>query len=345
MDILLAIIGVAAVVLVVWCAISAIFMRLRRPAFAGFYQHEMGVFGKFRLPEWVDPAKYERSALTTDDGVALALYVLEGPPNSPVVVFMPGTAAYAEIYSDYLFSLHRRGFTVIGYDPRGHGESERLRGYFDLPLLIADARRVCAYAKGRFGTKVGFSGSSQGGIVAFYLAATGDPNVDTVMCHNIAWCDGDTILQISRFKPPKFLVPVLIRLFRLLHWFVVPVTFYLPFGKLQLPDGKPAEGLLKADPMTTLAYSLGAVASLAKTDLAVPPNRIKTPLMLLSSVEDEVFPVAYEQALFDQLTCPKQFVCIGREPPRWPFHLMFVFFAHEQWLMDPIADWFNRHLH
>jgi pimeloyl-ACP methyl ester carboxylesterase len=282
--------------------------------------------------------------LDVGDGVLLALYILEGPPGSPVIVFMPGTAVYVELYSDYLFSLHRRGFTVIGYDPRGHGQSASLRGYFTLPLLVQDAQKACAYAKQRFGTKVGFTGSSQGGIVAFYLAATGDPNVDTVMCHNIAWCDGNTILRISRFKPPKFLIPFFIRLFTLLYRFVVSVTFYLPFNKLKLPDGGSAEALMKRDPMTTLAYGLGAVASLAYTPLAVPPSQIKMPLMLLSSVDDEVFPVDYEQWLFDQLTCTKQFVCIDRTPPHWPYHLMIAFYAHEPWLMDPVAAWFDRHL-
>ena len=105
----------------------------------------------------------QRTTLAVGDGVVLSLYILVGPPGSPVVVFMPGTAVYAELYSNFLFSVHRRGYTVIGYDPRGHGQSGRLCGMFDLPQLVADAQKVCAYAKQRFGTKVGFSGSSQGG--------------------------------------------------------------------------------------------------------------------------------------------------------------------------------------
>jgi len=319
-------------------------MRSRRASFSQIYEYEKDLFIRFGLPAWVDPAQFERSALDVGDGVVLALYVLKGPPGSPVVVFMPGTAVYSEIYSDYLFSLHRRGFTVISYDPRGHGQSCCFRGYFTVSLLLQDARKVCAYARQRFGTKVGFSGSSQGGLVAFYLAATGDPNVDTVMCHNIAWCDGDTILRISIFRPPKILIPVFVRLFRFMHRFVAPVTFYLPFSKLKLPQGGSAQALMMRDPMTTLAYSLGAVASLTDTPLAVPPNQIKMPLMLLSSIDDEVFPVEYERWLFDQLTCTKEFVCIDRTPPCWPYHLMLVFYAHEPWLMDPIEAWFNRHL-
>jgi pimeloyl-ACP methyl ester carboxylesterase len=343
MDTLLTILAIALAivvgVLLIWYAISAIFMRLKRPLYSDLYLYEKDLFRKFALPDYVEPAKYERSALDVGDGVVLALYILEGPPGSPVVVFMPGTAVYAEIYSNYMFSLHQRGFTVVGYDPRGHGQAGRLRGYFNVPELLADARKVCAYAKRRFGTKIGFTGSSQGGLTGFYLAATGDPNVETVMCHNIAWCDGNTILQISSFKPPKFMVPFLVWLFRRMRKFVAPVTFYLPFNKLKLPDGKPAEPLLRADPLATLAYSLGAVASLTDTPLAVPPNQIKMPLMLLSSTEDEVFPVAYEQWLFDQLTCPKQFTLVSDQ-----YHMMIIFSANQPWLIDPVVAWFDKYL-
>jgi alpha-beta hydrolase superfamily lysophospholipase len=75
------------------------------------------------------------------------------------------------------------------------------------------------------------------------------------------------------------------------------------------------------------------------TPLATPVDKIKMPLMLLSSTLDEVFPVGYEQMLFDQLTCEKQFVLIPDQ-----YHLMLVFFANESWLLDPIIAWFDRHL-
>ena len=159
------------------------------------------------------------------------------------------------------------------------------------------------------------------------------------MCHNIAYADGDTILQISVFKPPVWAVPLLVWLFKRMRAFVAPVTFYLPFDKLKLPDGQPALPLLQGDAMATRFYSLGAVGSLAVTPLATPIDKIKMPLMLLSSTLDEVFPVGYEQMLFDQLTCDKQFVLIPDQ-----YHLMLVFFANEPWLLDPIVAWFDRHL-
>ena len=326
-------------VMLAWYLWSQVYFRLERILFAYFYSYQQQQFVTFGLPDYVRPAEFEYVSLDVGGGVELALYVLEGPPGSPVVVFMPGTAVYAQIYSNYLFSLRKKGFTVVAYDPRGHGESGRYRGFFTLSLLVEDARKVCAYAKRRFGTKVGFTGSSQGGVTALYVAATGDPNVATVVCHNFAICYGRDALAISVFKPPLWLLPFVVRLFDAMRGFVAPVSFYLPFNKLKLPDGRPAAPLLEADPMATLSYSLGAVASLGSTRPATPMARITTPVMLVSSTGDEVFPVAYEQELFDRLTCEKKFLLIPDKG-----HMMIIFDADKPWLIDPIAEWFDTYL-
>ncbi len=86
----------------------------------------------------------------------------------------------------------------------------------------------------------------------------------------------------------------------------------------------------------TAAYGLGAISTLAKTDLARPLDRITTPLMLISSRGDEVFPVAYEQHLFDQLTCQKRFLLLGDLP-----HLMILKPPPE--LIDAVVDWIRVH--
>lgn len=327
--------GTIVVALFLWLAASLRSLHARRTYECALRSYLVGAFRRFHFT--VDPNAYEFDYLTTPDGTCLSLYVLEAEPGSPVLVFMPGTAAYAQIYSNFLFALRQRGFTVVGYDPRGHGRSGRLRGYFTIAEMVADARAVAAWARQRFGTKVAFAGSSQGGVVGLYLAATGDPNVTTVMCHDFAWLDGRTILEISKFKPPVFLVPLFVWLFRLLRAFVVPVTFYLPFGDLKVPDGTSAVAFLKQDPLATTAYSLGAVASLTRTPLARPLGEIKMPVMLLSSTEDQVFPVAYLQRIFDRLTCPKQFTLIEGLP-----HLLLI--NHVDRVIDPICEWLDRWL-
>lgn len=323
-----------AVVLIMWWLLSGIYMRLPRESDAAIDAYLRTLYARFGID--ARPDSFERGTLRTADGISLALYVLRGKPEAPVYVFMPGTAAYAQLYAQLLVDLHRRGCTIVAYDPRGHGRSGRWRGYFTIPQMVADARAVCGWARTTFGRPVIFSGSSQGGVVALYVAATGDPAVATVVCHNIAWLDGNTIREIALFKPPLFLVAPLCWLFTQMRCWEIPVTWYLPFAKLKLPDGGSAMAVMMKDPLVTLAYSLEAIATLAKTDLARPLDRIAMPLMLVSSRGDEVFPVAYEETLFAQLTCPKRFLLLGDLP-----HLMILKPPAE--MIDAVVDWIGEH--
>jgi alpha-beta hydrolase superfamily lysophospholipase len=320
--------------MLLWLAVSQWYMHRRRACECTLITYLAGLYARFGID--AAPNGFARDYLRTADGVCLALYVLQGAPDAPVYVFMPGTAAYAQLYAQLLVDLHRRGCTVVAYDPRGHGRSGRWRGYFTVTQAIDDARAVCAWAHSRFGRKVVFSGSSQGGVIGLYVAATDDPAVATVVCHNIAWLDGNTIRQIAILKPPLWLVPFLCWLFLRLRAWSIPVTWYLPFDKLKLPGGGSAMELMRTDPLVTLAYGLGAISTLAKTDLARPLDRITTPLMLISSRGDEVFPVAYEQHLFDQLTCQKRFLLLGDLP-----HLMILKPPPE--LIDAVVDWIRVH--
>ena len=337
MTILLILFAILVALLLLWWLASAWYMAQRRPYECELIAYLAKIYHRFGIT--ADPAEFERDYLEVSDGVCLALYILQGRPDAPVYVFMPGTAVYAQLYAQLLVDLHARGYTIVAYDPRGHGRSGAKRGLFTIPQMIADGRKVAACARHRFGKKVVFSGSSQGGVVSLYVAATADPNIATVVCHNIAWLDGNTIRQISIFRPPLFLVPLLCRLFLLMRAWSLPVNWYLPFNKLHLPNGGPpgsAMKLMEKDPLATLAYSLGAISTLAKTKPAHPLDRITMPVMLISSEGDEVFPVAYEQRIFAMLTCEKQFLLLGDLP-----HLMILTPPAE--LVDGIDAWVRAH--
>jgi len=331
------ILAIVVALLLLWLAASQWYRGLRRGYECELIAYLAKIYARFAIT--ADPAGFERDYLDIGGGVCLALYILRGAPDAPVYVFMPGTAVYAQLYAQLLVDLNARGYTVVAYDPRGHGRSGRRRGVFTIPQMIDDGRKVAAYARKRFGRKVVFSGSSQGGVVSLYVAATSDPNIATVVCHNIAWLDGNTIRQIAILKPPLFLVPLLCWLFMAMRAWSLPVNWYLPFDKLKLPDGGSAGSamkLMEKDPLATLAYSLGAIATLAKTRPAVPFDRIAMPVMLISSEGDEVFPVAYEQRIFAMLTCQKHFLLLGDLP-----HLMIL--KPPPKLVDGIVAWVRVH--
>src|SRR5260221_4035287 len=93
-------------------------------------------------------------------GARLRIVIFEAPPGSPCVVFVPGTAAYALCYVEFLYKLHLEGFHVIGMDPRGHGYSIPPRGSFTINELADDALEVCRYAKKPINTRAWLAGTS-----------------------------------------------------------------------------------------------------------------------------------------------------------------------------------------
>ena len=69
------------------------------------------------------------SEFTTSDGVRL--HVIEaGPPNAPVIVFVPGWTMPAWIFQPQIQAFSRN-YHVVALDPRGQGSSEIAPGGYD----------------------------------------------------------------------------------------------------------------------------------------------------------------------------------------------------------------------
>lgn len=160
------------------------------------------------------------------NGGELHLYHFKGDPEDPVMVFVPGTSAYALLYTEFMYKLSQQGFNVIGLDPRGHGKSSGKRGVYTLGSLVDDTLAVVGHATDMYNDKVAVSGSSQGGMVAFYCAA-GDPRVKAAVCHNVLAPDEPDNERITRW-------PWLWRPFMPFLPYFKPLMAS-PFGQLMIP--------------------------------------------------------------------------------------------------------------
>ncbi len=269
-------------------------------------------------------------------GRCIHVDVLVGEAPAPTIVFIPGTAAYARLYIEFLAALNDRGFNVVGMDPRGHGRSSFPRGHFTLDEIVADALAVARYARDRFGGRVGIAGSSQGGIAAFYIAARGEV-VSSALCHNLADLNGKDNIVLSKFRPPAWSIPLLMPLFVLYSRFSFPLSVYLDFKSQLLKNGEDAATFLRADPLATVWYTLRVLVSLYRTSLARRVEEIETPVMVLHSSLDAVFPQSYVEGIYNRLTCEKELVVIPDLP-----HLILI--NHVPLVVGPVADWFHRTL-
>jgi pimeloyl-ACP methyl ester carboxylesterase len=302
--IIITIICIIALFHVVWYAGSRIYQGRAVPdSNAARAQVEQNLKG---LKATVDLKGMEEAWLDANGG-RLHLVIFPAGKNAPTLVFIPGTTAYALVYAQFLSEMRRNGFNVVGFDPRGHGQSSGRRGDYTINGLTDDLLAVVNYARGRFGGKVAVAGSSQGGMVAFYAAAR-DDSIAAAVCHNIADLNGKDNLVLSTVRPPLFLVPVSEFLMKLYGGYSIPISLYLDLTKEKFPDGTDAATMVHRDILSVSWITFRALGSLMRTDLAKPVEKIRVPVMLVHAERDNIFPQAYVEGIYKRLTCPKKYL-------------------------------------
>lgn len=250
-------------------------------------------FDRFRFDEIVS------------DGLKLHLDVIEVGRGKPTMVFVPGTAVYALLYGEFLCAIADNGYNVVGFDPRGHGQSQGARGSYTVAELVRDSRAAVRYARDRFGEGIAVVGSSQGGIAAFYLAAT-DEKVAGVICHNIADLGDPSSVRLTRMPNFSRVFKPMLKLFNaVMPEFKIPISMYLDLEKEEMKGYGNAKKFLDADPLALKHISLKALTSLAYEKLAKPVEQILTPVMVLHAGADNIFPQDYIEDIFNRLTCKK----------------------------------------
>jgi pimeloyl-ACP methyl ester carboxylesterase len=231
----------------------------------------------------------------------------------------------------FLHAMYQLGFNVVAFDPRGHGHSSGRRGDYTINSIVDDALAVVGFARHRFNSKVALVGSSQGGIAAFYVAAK-DDTLDAVVCHNLADLNGRENIILSRLRPPRWLVPVAKGAMTLYRSFAIPISLYLDLSKEYLEDGTQVSRYIKKDPLCVTWISLRAMNSLMMTPLTKSVEKIITPVMVVHSDQDHIFPQDYVESIFHRLTCPKEFLLLKQRS-----HLVMTNQVDQ--VAPKVADW------
>lgn len=226
--------------------------------------------------------------------------------SAPTLVFVPGTSVYGLCYAEVLYEIAKKGYNIIAIDPRGHGRSEGSRGDYTIDELMQDVENVVKYAKKQFNNKVSLMGSSQGGIVCFYLAAK-DIKVDSIICQNIADLQWEETHTIARYpKLAKIGQPIIRFAGSILPNVKVSTLSYLDLKSIKIKYFGNLHNFIVEDPFTISKISLRAARSLVNAEMAKPVESIKIPLFVFQGDKDIVFPLAYTKKLYAKLTCKKQ---------------------------------------
>jgi len=281
-------------------------------------------------------AKVIREEHVISRGLRLHLDVYQREDDAPTVLFVPGTGAHARCYAEFLFQLHRQGFRVVGIDLQGHGLSEGVRGSFTIDELVENIYDVTTWAVARYGKNVGISGSSLGGILAFYAVAN-DPRLESAVCHNVAVLSEPDCLRLTRAPNLLRTILPLGRLAaRLLPELRFTIWLYLDPQAIT-EDPRILEAFVD-DPLTLQAMPLRSIVSHSQAAPARLIEQIETPIMVLHAEGDRIFPLDYCRAIYDRLTCPKRFKLIPGAD-----HLVFAP-PYLDRSLPPLTDWFKETL-
>ncbi len=278
--------------------------------------------------------RFEQDSVISD-GLKLQLEIIEVGKGKPTVVFIPGTNAYALLYGELLVALADSGFNIVGFDPRGHGRSQGARGSATIAELMRDMSAVVRYARSRFGDPIAIAGSSQGGIVSFYLAAF-EEKIACAICHNLADLGDPQSVKLTRTPQlSKMMKPAIRLLARILPEMKVPISLYLNLAAEKIRGLGTAKELFHNDPLMTPSIRLKGMASLVSQKLTRPVENITTPVLIVHGGADSIFPQDYVEYIYERLTCTKSL----KVYPGLPHFLILDNIAT---ILPDIVDWIQR---
>jgi nucleoside-diphosphate-sugar epimerase/pimeloyl-ACP methyl ester carboxylesterase len=211
-------------------------------------------------------------------------------PSAPTVVFSPGIGAYSRFYLPLLGGLCDAGMNVVGIDRPGHGLSEGRRGDCTMEEALDVVEEAIRYARERFGGPVVLAGSSFGGIISWY-ALTREPDVEAVVCHNIA--------HPHVFHEPamRIKVPALKRLAGTLPRAKVPAKRIANFEKLSYSPEILDFARREQDRIWCWAITARSAASMFTYEPPLDWSAVQTPVLVLVGEGDEMVTPAFHEAV------------------------------------------------
>jgi len=216
----------------------------------------------------------------TGDG--LTLYAREWAAARPrgVICLVHGLGEHINRYAHLAQFFTEKGFSIIGYDRRGHGRSEGLKGHApDADTLLDEVARLLVEAEIRYqGLPVFLYGQSQGGQLVLAYALKRHPNVQGIIASS-PW------IRLS-FEPPAAMVA----LGKLMYW-VYP-AFSQPSGlkTAHLSRDQAVVRAYEADPLVHGRITAAtAVAMLNQSRwLNAFSGRFPAPLLLMHGTADQI---------------------------------------------------------
>lgn len=270
----------------------------------------------------------------------IALTIYEKDRRNPVIIFIHGTGFYGIYFNEFLSELKELGYTVIGVDLKGHGESGGIRGDFSVPEIMRNLADVVDFVRTCYNDRIGFIGTSQGGIFGLHAAAR-DLGIKSYICHCLAILtepESEAVfLPRARFLKKAILFTRNVIPYHCWLTRRIKLKIWLYLNKKGLFHDAAYLEILKNDNVFVERYSLRALHSLLTEPLGKKMEDITVPIMILHSEEDRIFPLEYVRFLYERLTGKKDLVVLPQAS-----HMVMV--ENPVLCLSAIEKWFRKTL-
>jgi len=242
--------------------------------------------------------------------IPIYLLVYENGKEMPSIIFIHGITLHVGVYNNFLNLIGKENLNVVALDLPGHGKSGGRRGEFTYEDLIGSISEVVKFVVKNYNPEVAIFGSSLGGILAFYAAIL-DPNVKTVICHNVL--DLKEIFSFLPFLKRKFLLfnfgKFLVPFFKIFSRFYLPVKFIV--NENWLFEDEESIKKWKKDPLCVHKYRVASLMSLFLTPNNKPAiTEMKKPVRIIIGERDPIIPLEYIKEFYSKLKCKKDLVIV-----------------------------------
>ncbi|WP_211206838.1 alpha/beta hydrolase [Thiolinea disciformis] len=270
----------------------------------------------------------KREILTVEQGkVHCELYVHS--ETAPIIIFLPGLATYSELYAELLSKISEQGFNVVGFDYRGHGYSQGLRGDYSVEETVNDLIAVVTKLRERFSGELGVFGYSIGAMLGLAFAER-DTRVKALLCgtllltevppdfmHQMGW----NWLWSSSLFVPALRVP-------LAHLINIEL----------LIGNHPAAEAIKNDQRLVYDYPISTLSSVFTHRAGVLEHAYPFKAAIIHGERDEVLPLSYSKRILPQLKHPFELLVIANEGHMLPWD-------NTNLLAQQVVEWFDKQLH
>lgn len=295
---------------------------------------------RYFTPEEVEEI-VESSTTTTlvSGGLPIHVRLYEHGRDAPTVIMSHGLITYGLALARLQLPFYRAGYNVVQWDMPGWGQSGGPRGGCTIEQATDTWRDVLDWVATEFDGPYFTTGFGEDGTTCYYALAN-DTRISAMAFHNL-WDYGDPELMRWQGSAPVIRAKRGILFFAryLLPTRTVDMRIAVPWDDLFGKEEDTAyRRIFEGDPLRNKGYQYPLAYSMLKNHKPRAPfEACRTPIMLIVSELNELWPMSMNVRSYNRLGGEKEMIVLEGKP-HWEFKREFdeIFCAHAM-------GWFARH--